>query len=168
MRCRMASSMSRATKMRIAALGRQSLVVGQNLRGQRRTTNDYLHQFPPHHIQRLLAGETADAFSISGKFAFHYFCSSLGSKRVENQSHRFRVASAGRPCDSGNTQAESCATAPPYSLGESLGNFGAHCTVFLDQFGGDVGERALQLVRIHDRAAEKVSRASTHGSNALG
>lgn len=67
---------------------------------QRPTTD--LHQLSSHHVERLLAGEPADAFAIAGECSLHDFGSCDAGQRVENQPYGFCVGSAGRSGDACN------------------------------------------------------------------
>src|SRR5580700_4592961 len=168
MRWRMASSMSRAMKIRIGSLVVRRWSLAKTIPAVDQRPKTDLHQLSSHHIQRLLTGEPADVFAISGKFSFHDFGSAVGSQSMENQSNWFRISPAGRSGDARNPQAHSCASSPANSLRQSSGYFTAHCAAFVDEFRWNVGEPDLQLIRINNGASHKVTGASTDRSDALG
>src|SRR5437588_4351189 len=125
------------------------------------------HYFSSNHIQRLLSRKPADSFAITGEIAFYHLSSTVAGQSVKYQAHRFVNGAAGGSGNAGDPHAEGGAATLADSLGHGFGDFRTHCPILLDEIGRNRRELGLQFVRIDDRASEKISRTSAHGSDAL-
>src|SRR6266852_5094278 len=149
-RSRMASSISRAMKIRIS--NRQSSVFCRQpseartpLADDRRLkTDDCLHQFSSHHVQRLLARVPADSFAVAGEISLLDFGPFFRRQSVEHQADWFLLGSAGWSSDSRDAYAQRRAAALANSFGECGRNLAAYGAVFFDQLAGNVRERSFQ------------------------
>src|SRR5581483_2393221 len=115
-----------------------------------------LHQFSADHIEGLLASEPADAFAVSRKAAFHHIRSAIACQCVKHQSHRLLRSAASRSRNSGDADAEGCASAAADSFSQIHGYFAADRTVSFDQLRRNIRETCLQFIGVDHGAAKEI------------
>src|SRR5271166_2143769 len=141
---RIAASILRATKRRIRS-----------------------HQHPAHQVESLLAGPAPNALAVSGKAPLHNFVFLPVGHRYVHQPHGLLLRAAARTCDSGNADADVGVTDLANVLSQGQGDLFAHRAVGFEHQRWNVGEQRLQIVGVHYRAAQEVTRTAGHRRDPL-
>src|ERR1700757_4117042 len=127
-----------------------------------------LHQPPPHHIQRSLAGIVADSLAVAAETPLKHLGFIPIPPAEEHETYRLLFTPARRPRDACHAHAERRITALADSLRQCRGNFAADRTMALDQFRIDASKFGFQLVAVDNGSASKGARTAADPRQPLG
>src|SRR5579872_3730674 len=121
-----------------------------------------LHQLSSHHVQRLLGCEPANASPISRKISFYDLSASFSCQCVKHKSHGLFGGSSSWAGYAGNTQSQRSSAFFANTHGQRPCDLFANGAINIDQISRHIRQLRFQLVRIHNRAANEVTRTTAY------
>ena len=115
----------------------------------------------------LLRGIPANAFAVASEIPFAHFGFRFCRQRVKDEPNRFFRCASARPGYAGDSDAERCSAAFTNAFGQRGCHFTAYGAVFSIMSAGTSAKLSLQIVRVHNRATEKISRTSADRCDAF-
>src|SRR5882762_6044117 len=126
-----------------------------------------LHQLSSQHVQGHGRRKTANAFAISQEISLDYFGPAAVCHGMKYQANGLLNGTAAGAGHAGDADSKSGFAAIADAFGQSRRHFTADRSMPLDHLGRDAGKLRLELIRIHDGAAQKIPRAAADRGNAL-
>src|SRR5205823_2309945 len=128
---------------------------GSSPRGRNdKTKTKSFAQLAPHHVERLLAGEPADAFTVAGKIPLHDLGLLAISERVVDEADGLLLAAAAGAGNAGDADAEAAGAGLRRGYGDA-----AHIEVvaddLLERFSGT--REQVRLERVFEFVGEAVN-----------
>ena len=127
-----------------------------------------INEIAAQHVQRSLRGVPAYAFAVARK-AQRAVSAAVGVRKGDvNEADGLFGRTAGGTRDSGDPDAERRADSTADSLRQSLRDFRTDGAFGLNELGGHVGPRRLQIVAIANDPAQKIRGASRNTGESFG